>query len=169
MGRHVCSALRSGHVASVMLLGIAAVAGAMSAHDGGAVVNGPPPPTYFYTLPPCRVVDTRWPDGPLGGPALAPASTRSFAVTSTPCGIPVTATSVSVNVTAVLPAAVGNLTVYPGNEDAPTASTLNFRPGVTRANNAVVALAVDTTGTIKVKNSSAGPVHFVLDVNGYFE
>ena len=152
-----------------MLLGVAAVAGAVSAHDGGPVVNGPPPPTYYYTVSPCRVVDTRMPDGPLGGPVLAPVSTRTFAVTGAPCGIPVTATSVSVNVTAVVPAAVGNLTLYPGNAEAPIASTLNYLHGVTRANNAVVALAVDASGTITVRNASAGTVHFVLDVNGYFE
>jgi len=40
---------------------------------------------------------------------------------------------------------------------------------LTRANNAVVLLATDGTGTIKVKNGSAGVVHFVLDVNGYFQ
>jgi len=170
MGRDTCSPLRSGRAAGAMLLGIATVAGAMSAHEGGPVVNGPPPPTYFYTVSPCRIVDTRNPNGPLGGPVLAPVSTRSFAVTGAACGVPVTATSVSVNVTAVVPAAVGNLTVYPGNADtAPLASTLNFTPGVTRANNAIVALAVDGTGTIKVKNRSVGAVHLVLDVNGYFE
>jgi hypothetical protein len=37
---------------------------------------------------------------------------------------------------------------------------------VTRANNAVVRLARD--GTINVKNGSAGSVHLVLDVNGFF-
>jgi hypothetical protein len=32
-----------------------------------------------------------------------------------------------------------------------------------------VLLATNGTGTIKVKNGSAGTVHFVLDVNGYFQ
>jgi hypothetical protein len=48
-------------------------------------------------------------------------------------------------------------------------STINFSPGQNRANNAVLRLAVDGTGTIKVKNASAGTVDFVLDVNGYFQ
>jgi hypothetical protein len=48
-------------------------------------------------------------------------------------------------------------------------SNVNFVPGVTRANNAVVPLATDGSGTINVKNGSAGAVHFVLDVNGYFQ
>ena len=47
-------------------------------------------------------------------------------------------------------------------------SNINFTPGVTRANNAIVLLATNG-GTINVKNGSAGSVHFVLDVNGYFQ
>jgi hypothetical protein len=48
-------------------------------------------------------------------------------------------------------------------------SSINFSAGVTRANNAIVPLATDGAGTIGVKNGSAGMVHFVLDVNGYFQ
>jgi hypothetical protein len=47
-------------------------------------------------------------------------------------------------------------------------SSINFTPGVTRANNAVVQLATNG-GTINVHNTSAGTVHFVLDVSGYFQ
>ena len=166
MGRRVCSPLRSGRAAGALLLGIAA---AVSAHEGEPVVMGPPPPTGFYTVSPCRLIDTRNAAGARGGPALAAASTRSFPVSGA-CNIPATATSVSVNVAAVGPATAGYLTVYRGaSATAPLVSTVNFAAGVTRANNAIVALAVDGTGTIDVKNGSAGTVHFVLDVNGYVE
>jgi hypothetical protein len=75
-----------------------------------------------------------------------------------------------VNLTAVAPAAAGSLTVYPGNwVSAPAVSTVNFTAGITRANTAIVGLATDGTGTVKVENRSAGAVHFVLDVNGYFQ
>jgi hypothetical protein len=47
-------------------------------------------------------------------------------------------------------------------------SNVNFSAAQTRGNNAIVFLATDGTGTIKVKNGSAGAVHVVLDVNGYF-
>jgi hypothetical protein len=152
-----------------VVLGVATVAGTPCADDGGPVVSGPPPPTGFYTVAPCRLVDTRNAAGPRGGPALAAASTRSFPVTDA-CGVPATATSLSVNVAAVGPAAAGYVTVYRGGADtAPLASTVNFAAGATRANNAIVAVAVDGTGTINAKNGSAGTVHFVLDVNGYFE
>jgi hypothetical protein len=126
--------------------------------------------TDFYTVTPCRVADTRNAIGPSGGPALVANSTRIFPVTGGVCGIPSTATAVSVNLTAVQAAAVGYLTLYPGNAlSTPLVSSINFSPGHTRANNAVVLLATDGAGTIKVSNGSAGTVHFVLDVNGYFQ
>jgi hypothetical protein len=122
-----------------------------------------------YTVPPCRVVDTRRAPGPSGGPMLAGNSTRSFKVAGA-CGIPSTAVAVSVTVTAVGAAAPGYLTLFPGDHDvAPLASSVNFATGLTRANNAIVPLATDGSSTIEVKNASAGAVHFVLDVNGYFQ
>jgi hypothetical protein len=141
--------------------------------DTGGVLEdlGPPvAPTDFHTVTPCRLADTRDPAGPTGGPALGAGSTRSFPVTGGTCGIPSTALAVSVNLTAVQAAAVGYLTLFPGDATGPPlASSLNFTAGQTRANNAIVSLAADGSGTIKVKNGSAGTVHFVLDVNGYFQ
>ncbi|MBC8646849.1 MAG: hypothetical protein H7X85_06775, partial [Thermoanaerobaculia bacterium] len=67
------------------------------------------------------------------------------------------------------PAAPGNLRIYAGDAAAPLASTINFRPGQTRANNAVLVLSADSSRTVFVANDAPGPVHFILDVNGYFE
>jgi len=127
-----------------------------------------PVATSFYTVTPCRVLDTRGPTGALGGPALQPSATRIFVVAGT-CGLPAAARSVSVNVTVTNPATPGHLILFPGIGSAPLASTINFVPGRTRANNAVVALASDGSGSIAVKNGSAGTVDLVLDVNGYFQ
>ena len=139
----------------------------------GGILDDPDllgPATDFYTVTPCRVADTRNPAGPTGGPILGGGATRSFPVTSGACGIPSTALAASVNLTAVEAAAPGYLTLFPGDgAGPPLASNINFTPGVTRANNAVVPLATDGTGTINVKNGSAGAVHVVLDVNGYFQ
>ncbi len=144
-----------------------------TAFDTGGIYFDPallPPPTEFYTVTPCRLVDTRNPESPTGGPALAAGSIRSFPVTGGVCGIPSTASAVSVNLTAVGAAAPGHLILYPGDAvNGPLVSNVNFTTGVTRANNAVVPLATDGTGAIKVKNGSVGAVHFVLDVNGYFQ
>jgi hypothetical protein len=145
----------------------------VSYYDTGGIYDDPAfplPPTDFYTVTPCRLADTREPVGPTGGPALGGGSTRSFPVTGGACGIPSTAVAVSVNLTAVGAAAVGSLTLYPGDAPGPPlVSSINFTAGVTRANNAAVPLATDGTGTIGVQNGSAGTVHLVLDVNGYFQ
>ncbi|MBV8200615.1 MAG: hypothetical protein JOZ15_08320, partial [Acidobacteria bacterium] len=52
----------------------------------------------------------------------------------------------------------------------PGTSTINFRPGQVRANNAVIGLASSGSGTLALSNSTATqPVHVLIDVSGYFE
>ncbi len=135
---------------------------------GGYFYVTPAPPGKFYTLPPCRLVDTRNANGLLGGPALAASSGRNFTLTSA-CGIPTTAKSISVNLTVTSPAAPGFVSLFPGDGIAPSTSNINFSTGQTRANNAVVLLAANGNGSIVVLNGAAGTVHFILDVNGYFQ
>lgn len=131
------------------------------------VIASVPPPLDFFTVAPCRVVDTRNSPGPYGGPALAAGSWRSFTLVGL-CGIPPTAAAVVVNLTVVSPTAGGHLTLYPGGAPAPTSSTINFGPGQTRANNATLLLGI--TGDLGVLNGMpSGSVHVVLDVVGYFE
>ncbi len=122
----------------------------------------------FYTLTPCRLVDTRNANGALGGPALVAAARRYFTLTSV-CGIPTTAKAVSVNLTVTGSTAPGHLTLFPGNGIAPATSNINFSTGQTRANNALVLLATDGSGSVAVLNGAAGTVHFILDVTGYFQ
>jgi hypothetical protein len=52
----------------------------------------------------------------------------------------------------------------------PTASTINFRPGQTRANNAVLQLG-DSDGVLTANAfvTGGGTVHLLVDVNGYFQ
>jgi hypothetical protein len=127
------------------------------------------PPTKFYAITPCRVLDTRNATGPLGGPALAGGGAqRTFTVTGT-CGIPSSAKSISLNLTVTQAAAAGSLTAYAGNGIPNGTSSVSFAAGMTRANNAVICLATDGTGSIGVENDSAGTVQFILDVNGYFQ
>ena len=128
----------------------------------------PPPPGQFFAVPPCRLVDTRAAAGPLGGPALVAAGSRQFALTGV-CGIPAAATAVSVNVTVTQAAAPGFLSLFPGDGLAPMASNINFSVGQTRANNAVVLLGSAGTRSVAALNGSAGIVHLILDVNGYFQ
>jgi hypothetical protein len=58
--------------------------------------------------------------------------------------------------------------VFAAGESPPLTSTLNFRTGVVRANNAVLHLG--TGGQISVSCSMpSGTTNFILDVTGYFE
>lgn len=134
-----------------------------------ARIDDPVGSLAFYTLPPCRVVDTRNAIGPLGGPALAAGSTRGFAIAGA-CGVPADARAVSINLTVAGPTAAGFLTVFPAALPSnPNVSSINFRAGSTRANNAVVSLGWNGTADAKVFNGSAGTVNVILDVNGYFQ
>jgi uncharacterized repeat protein (TIGR01451 family) len=120
----------------------------------------------FYTLTPCRLVDTRllaW------QPALQPGEERTYVLAGPPCGIPVGAAALSVNLTVTGGTAQGNLRLYPADVALPLVSTINFTAGLTRANNAIVPASADGSVAIKVKNGSVGTVQFILDVNGYFE
>jgi len=123
--------------------------------------------TQFYSLTPCRVVDTRNPAGARGGPALAAGTARSFAMAGA-CGIPASAWAVSMNVTVTQPTAAGNVRLFPGGTPMPASSTLNYAAGLTRANNAVIALG-DAGDLTAFASQASGSTHLVLDVNGYFE
>jgi hypothetical protein len=84
------------------------------------------------------------------------------------CAIPPTAKAVAVNLTVVLPATGGYLTVYPAGASLPLASSINFRAGIVRANNAVLPLGAG--GQISVFcGMPSGSTDFLLDVTGWFE
>jgi hypothetical protein len=127
----------------------------------------PPPATRFYTLPPCRVLDTRNAAGPYGGPALAVQGRRLFQLTGR-CGIPSSAVAVSANLT-VVSSGPGYLSLYPGNAFPLGTSSLNFAAGEVRASNTILLLATDGAGTVGVLNGASTGTQFLLDVNGYFQ
>jgi glucose/arabinose dehydrogenase/PKD repeat protein len=121
----------------------------------------------YFTLPPCRLADTRGPAGPSGGPALASGSPRAFPAAGV-CGVPSTARAVAVNVTAVGPTAGGYLQLFRTGDSAPSTSVLNFTAGTVRSNNAVCTLGEDG-GLAALAIVGDGSVHVVIDVVGYFE
>jgi hypothetical protein len=123
-------------------------------------------PGNFFSLPPCRVLDTRNAAGPYGGPALGAGQSRTFTFAGR-CGIPASATAVALNVTVTQPSALGHLALYPVGV-ATAVSSLNYRAGQTRANNAVVALSA--AGQLVVRSGqTSGTAHVIVDVTGYFE
>jgi hypothetical protein len=134
------------------------------------VAPGPgcPPSAGFFTVPPCRVIDTRDAMGPYGGPALAGNTTRLVTVVNR-CGIPATAKSVALNLTVVAAPTNGYFTLFPGNTPLPLFSTLNLRPGLTRANNAIASLGAAGDLAVFVSTDPSAMVNFIVDVSGYFE
>jgi len=136
-----------------------------SAHDVFAYTDGLP--GAFYTVPPCRLLDTRL---PANGPAIASGQTK-IAQAHGVCGIPDTAKALAVNITIVQPTGNGYLTLHPGDVLPTVTSTINFAAGQVLANNAAQRLAVNTTGTVALTPlvGGSGTVHVVIDVAGYFE
>ncbi|HEX3128905.1 MAG TPA: ELWxxDGT repeat protein, partial [Thermoanaerobaculia bacterium] len=87
----------------------------------------------FYTVPPCRVFDTR------STTALGSSASRTFDVAGV-CGIPSGAQAVAANLTVIGASGNGRVVVYPAGSSVPATSTLNFQAGVTRANNGMIGL-----------------------------
>ena len=121
----------------------------------------------FYLTTPCRLIDTRNPTGPYGGPPLGTRVARNI-VAAGRCTIPAGATAIAINVAAVTPPSLGNVIVYPGPSGAgvPSVSNLNFRSGETISNNAIVGIAPD--GSINIYSTATSPMHVVIDVYGFF-
>jgi hypothetical protein len=122
----------------------------------------------FYTLTPCRLLDTRNPDSPSGGPAIAywPPPERKVAAAGR-CGIPATARVLSVNVTVTQPLSAGYLRLFAAGTPVPLATTVNFAAGATRGNNALVSL--NDAGELAIGSNPGQVTHVIIDVNGYFE
>jgi glucose/arabinose dehydrogenase len=130
---------------------------------------GAPPPGAFYSVTPCRVIDTRGTAGvPINsGPALTGGSTRTFTLTNL-CGLPSGVKAVVVNATVVGPSQAGDIRIFPAGGSA-TSSNLNFGAGQTRANNAAVKLSAGGQVSVTCAMAGSGSTHFLLDVVGYFQ
>lgn len=130
----------------------------------------PPPvaaqPSSFYTVAPCRLLDTRDPGGSFGGPSLSFNASRSFTFAGR-CGIATDAVAISANLTITSPSTAGFVTAYPASTMRPITSQLNYRAGQTRTNNAVLALGPGGGVEIYLGQAS-GAAHLIVDVNGYF-
>ena len=121
----------------------------------------------FYTLPPCRIADTRMGQsktGAFGPPSLAAQTSRDFPIQSSDCNIPPTAQAYSLNFTAVPSGPLPWLSAWPAGEAYPNVSTLNSPKGTTLANAAIVPKG--SNGAITVLPGAA--TDLIVDINGYF-
>lgn len=125
----------------------------------------PAPGLQFFTIAPCRVLDTRTAAGPFGGPALAAGEIRAFPVVNN-CSIPSGARAVVANLTVTNAGADGSLLAYASGDPPPTTSALSFKAGATRANNGIIRLGAD--GSVAIQCVSAQSADVILDVTGFF-
>ncbi len=136
--------------------------------DINGYFSAPDSGTYqFYPLTPCRVIDTRNPDSPLGGPPLIGGDKRDFFIGQSTCLPPESVQAYALNVT-VVPYPAGQrlhyLTVWPTGETQPVVSTLNNGTATTVANAAIVPSG--QSGGISVYASDSSQL--IVDVVGYF-
>lgn len=136
-------------------------------------------PLQFYSVTPCRLIDTRETAGPYPltiGPALQHGEVRSLPIwgaSARPCGIPAHAVAAAVNVVVMSPTSGGHLLLFPYGAPLPLASTINYNVGEPAlANGASLPLTDNPGFQLSVFAGMAGTgnsVHFVLDVTGYFQ
>jgi len=151
---------------ALLLVGVIGLLAASVAEAAG--------PYQFFSITPCRIVDTRGPTGVTGGPALSSGVARNFPIDVAPaaCGIPSTAKAATLNVTFVGPTKPGYLTIWPFNTTQPVVSTVNANAGEPAiANGAIVPLTVDPSFNISIYygTNQAGTSHVIVDATGYFQ
>jgi len=118
----------------------------------------------FYPVTPCRVIDTRNPDGMLAGPFLTGGQAREFPVLASTCELPGSAQAYSMNFTAVPHGPLGYLTVWPTGQIQPYVSTLNAPTGTVTANAAIVPAG--TNG--EISTFADNDTDLIIDIDGYF-
>jgi hypothetical protein len=139
---------------------------------------------YVYVpITPCRIVDTRPAKG--GSGPITAGTSKNFFSNNNPLGaivgqggsatgcpaIPLDPPAIVATVTAVTPAAAGNITAYPYLATLPTASTVNYAlpgTGLNLANTTVIPTCVICGLDFSIF-ANAGTVDVVVDVVGYFE
>jgi hypothetical protein len=122
----------------------------------------------FYPVPPCRILDTRNPTGPLGGPSLVPLAARTIPVVNAGCGVSSRAKAYSLNATVIPKGPFGYLTLWPTGSPQPVVSTLNAVTGTVTANAALVQAGTSNEWTGPINVFGTENADLVLDINGYF-
>ena len=163
-----CNPVASPTVTTTYSLTVSGASGCTSKNPAQVTVTVSPDcqtqgPAAFYTVAPCRVVDSRQAGGV---PTLPGGSTNVFAIGGH-CGVPVGAKAVALNVTVINPLSDGFLTLYPPGTARPPTSAINYRTGQVRANNATIPL--DSAGELAVYCGGAGDYDLLIDVSGYYQ
>jgi Regulator of chromosome condensation (RCC1) repeat len=153
--------------------GLAGVTAIAAGDFHNVVVRSPgflPGVSGFQGVPPARLLDTRptgvTVDGTFARRGLVGPSTTLDVQIADRAGIPFDGVgAVALNITAVDATAPTFVTLFPAGAPRPETSNLNLRPGQTVANLAVALLG--PSGQVSLYNS-AGNVHLIIDVLGWF-
>jgi hypothetical protein len=130
-----------------------------------ATAIGADGPFQFYSVVPCRIIDTRTTGGP-----MVVGETRGFQIAPS-CTVPSGAKMAALNFTAIAPSAAGHITAYPAGTSLPLASTLNFSGGESAlCNGSVVSLTPGTGTNTGISVTGAGAqFNLIIDVTGYLQ
>lgn len=110
----------------------------------------------YTTIAPIRVMDTRVAKTTIPAGGTVKVNPGSYA------GI----TAATMNVTVTAPTSGGFISAYPDGTSKPNSSNVNYGPGQTIANGAVVEVGQD--GYVDFTNNSTGSTELVVDLTGYF-
>ncbi|MBM6404243.1 hypothetical protein JQN72_08300 [Phycicoccus sp. CSK15P-2] len=122
----------------------------------------------FYPVEPTRLYDSRAENDPFySGDAVS--IEVDWTDDETPGDENDQVTAYVVNITAVDATREGVFTAWSGAGSKPTASNVNYEPGIIAPNMAVVPVQRTENGaTIRVDNVSSGRVHMVVDIVGVY-
>ena len=127
----------------------------------------PPAGSDVGTVVPARLLDTRsngeTVDGEFEGAGKVQAGSFTKVKIAGRGGVPADAVGVELNITSIQNEGRGFATLYPCTATPPTASTLNYTPGINIANATTVAL--NAAGEVCVYTSTTS--HYALDVVAY--
>jgi uncharacterized repeat protein (TIGR03803 family) len=126
------------------------------------LVNPTPSPLQFVAVTPCRLVDTRPPNG--SGPIQGGTSQNFPIPQEGGCNVPASAAAYSLNVSVVPQHTLGYLTIWPAGEGRPVVATLNSLDGRIKADAAIVPAGENGAVSVYVTDTS----NLILDINGYF-
>lgn len=117
----------------------------------------------YYSLPPCRLFDSRVNDAPLTNGTAAAVQVAGL------CGIPVEAKAVAINATVYSPTSAGSFNIYPAGGPVAPANTIDFTPQRSpRANSFIVLPGSGGAVTAMPAIGNGGTAHLTVDVTGYF-
>jgi len=123
--------------------------------------------TNFYTMVPCKAVDTRYGHSmpaPFGSPSLYAGQTRNFPLSSGTCGAPSNAAAFSLALNSYPSGYLGYLTAWGFGSTPPVAYNLTPHSASVASNGSLVQASGGSVNIYVTDNSD-----LVMGINGYFK